>query len=183
MAISSAKIRNKSITLIFICLFALLALSACGLETPTGNEMNSDVQENVSSESADPVQSSADENKMKPELTMKINGKTVTVEWEDNESVSALREYASESPITIQASLYGGFEQVGSIGRSLPRNDERITTEAGDIVLYSGNQLVVFYGSNTWAYTKLGHIANKTPSELTALLGNDNVTITISLNY
>ena len=112
MAISSAKIRNKSITLIFICLFALLALSACGLETPTGNEMNSDVQENVSSESADPVQSSADENKMKPELTMKINGKTVTVEWEDNESVSALREYASESPITIQASLYGGRREI-----------------------------------------------------------------------
>ena len=183
MAISSAKIRNKSITLIFICLFALLALSACGSETPTGNEMNSDVQENVSSESADPVQSSADENKMKPELTMKINGKTVTAEWEDNESVSALKELASESPITIQTSLYGGFEQVGSIGHSLPRNDERITAQAGDIVLYSGNQLVVFYGSNTWAYTRLGHITDKTPSELTALLGNDNATITISVNY
>ena len=181
MATSSAKIWNKSITLVFICLFALLALSACGSETPTGKEINSDVQESVSSESADPVQSSAEENKMKSELTMKINGETVTVEWEDNESVSALRELASESPITIQTSLYGGFEQVGSIGRSLPRNDERITTEAGDIVLYSGNQFVVFYGSNTWSYTKLGHITDKTPSELTALLENDNVTITICM--
>lgn len=179
--ISSAKIWNKSITLIFIYLFALLTLSACGSETPTGNEINSDVQESVSSESADSVQSSAEENKMKPELTMKINGETVTVEWEDNESVSALRELAAKSPITIQASLYGGFEQVGSIGRSLPRNDERITTEAGDIVLYSGNQLVVFYGSNTWSYTKLGHITDKTPSELTALLGNGNVTISICM--
>ena len=105
------------------------------------------------------------------------------VEWENNESVSALKELASESPITIQTSLYGGFEQVGSIGHSLPRNDERITAQAGDIVLYSGNQLVVFYGSNTWAYTRLGHITDKTPSELTALLGNDNATITISVNY
>ena len=180
--ISSAKIWNKSLTLVFICLFTLLALSGCA-ETPTGNEINSDIQESVSSEFADPVQSSAEENKMKSELTMKINGETVTVEWEDNESVSALRELASESPITIQTSLYGGFEQVGSIGRSLPRNDERITAQAGDIVLYSGNQMVMFFGSNTWAYTKLGHITNKTPAELNALLGNDNATITIILNY
>jgi hypothetical protein len=181
--ISSAKIWNKSLTLIFICMFALLALSACGSETPTGNEINSDVQESVSFESADSGQSSADDKKMKSELTMKINGETVSVEWEDNESVSALRELAAESPVTVQTSLYGGFEQVGSIGRSMPRNDERITTEAGDIVLYSGNQMVVFYGSNTWAYTRLGHITDKTPSELTALLGNGNVTISISANH
>ena len=91
------KIWNKSLTLIFIYLFALLALSACESETTTGNEINSDVQENISSESADSVHSSAEDNKMKTELTMKINGETVTVEWEDNESVSALRELASES--------------------------------------------------------------------------------------
>ena len=118
---------------------------------------------------------------MKHELTMNINGEAVTVEWKDNESVSALKELAAESPVTVQTSLYGGFEQVGSIGQSLARNDKRITTQAGDIVLYSGNQLVVFYGSNTWSYTKLGHITDKTPSELTALLENDNVTITICM--
>ena len=178
--ISSAKIWNKSLTLVFICLFTLLALSGCA-ETPTGNEINSDIQESVSSEFADPVQSSAEENKMKHELTMNINGEAVTVEWKDNESVSALKELAAESPVTVQTSLYGGFEQVGSIGQSLARNDKRITTQAGDIVLYSGNQLVVFYGSNTWSYTKLGHITDKTPSELTALLENDNVTITICM--
>ena len=183
MAISSAKIRNKSITFLFICMFSLLALSACGSETSPQSEYNTGSQENVVSESSELQSAKAEENKVKPELTMKINGKTVTAEWEDNESVSALKELASESPITIQTSLYGGFEQVGSIGHSLPRNDERITAQAGDIVLYSGNQLVVFYGSNTWAYTRLGHITDKTPSELTALLGNDNATITISVNY
>ena len=183
MAISSAKIRNKSITFLFICIFLLLALSACGSKTTTGNEINSDVQENIISQSSELGESTAEENKVNHELTMKINGEIVSVEWENNESVSALKELASESPITIQTSLYGGFEQVGSIGHSLPRNDERITAQAGDIVLYSGNQLVVFYGSNTWAYTRLGHITDKTPSELTALLGNDNATITISVNY
>ena len=183
MAISSAKIRNKSITFLFICMFSLLALSACGSETSPQSEYNTGSQENVVSESSELQSAKAEENKVKPELTMKINGKTVTAEWEDNESVSALKELASESPITIQTSLYGGFEQVGSIGRSLPRNDERITAQAGDIVLYSGNQMVMFFGSNTWAYTKLGHITNKTPAELNALLGNDNATITIILNY
>ena len=77
-------------------------------------------------------------------------------------------------------SMYGGFEQVGSLGTSLPRNDKQTTTEAGDIVLYSGNQIVVFYGSNSWTYTRLGRITDKTAAEMADLLGKGNVTITIS---
>ena len=81
--------------------------------------------------------------------------------------------------MTIQMSMYGGFEQVGSIGQSLPRNDAQTTTQAGDIVLYSGSQIVVFYGSNAWAYTRLGHIHDKSAQELTELLSNGDVAITI----
>jgi hypothetical protein len=77
--------------------------------------------------------------------------------------------------------MYGGFEQVGSIGQSLPREDRQTTTQAGDIVLYSGDQMVVFYGSNSWAYTRLGHITDKSPAELEELLGNGDVDITISV--
>ena len=80
-------------------------------------------------------------------------------------------DLCSDTPLTIQMSMYGGFEQVGSIGSSLPRNDVQTTTGAGDIVLYSGNQIVVFYGSNSWAYTRLGHITDKTPGEMRALRG------------
>ena len=76
--------------------------------------------------------------------------------------------------------MYGGFEQVGSIGTSLPRNDSQITTRAGDIVLYSGNQLVVFYRSNSWAYTRLGHITDQDATSMAELLGNGDVTITVS---
>ena len=76
-------------------------------------------------------------------------------------------------------SMYGGFEQVGSIGSKLPRNDKQTTTAAGDIVLYSGNQMVIFYGSNSWAYTRLGHITDKDAEEMAELLGSGNVTITI----
>ena len=110
-----------------------------------------------------------------PELKMKIDGQELTVIWEDNESVDALLALASESPITVEMSMYGGFEQVGSLGTSLPRNDVQTTTQVGDIVLYSGNQIVVFYGSNSWAYTRLGRIDGLSSSELTDLLGNGAV--------
>ena len=103
----------------------------------------------------------------------------VAVDWEENESVEALKELATED-LTIEMSMYGGFEQVGSIGQSLPRSDTQTTTASGDIVLYSGDQLVVFYGSNTWAYTRLGKIVDKTPEEMEELLGNGDVTITLS---
>ena len=123
----------------------------------------------------------AEEKQKESEIVMTINGTPVTVEWEDNEAVSTLREAVRDNPLTIQMSMYGGFEQVGSLGMNLPRNDTRITTEPGDVILYSGNQLVVFYGSNTWAYTRLGHITDKTQAELRELLSNGNVTIVISM--
>ena len=113
-------------------------------------------------------------------LEMKIGDTPVTVAWEDNEAVAALKEYCRDQILTIPMSMYGGFEQVGSIGTSLPQNDVQTTTQSGDIVLYSGDQLVVFYGSNSWAYTRLGHITDKSQDELTALLSNGDVTVSLS---
>ena len=113
-------------------------------------------------------------------MQMKINDTPVTVAWENNESVSALKDLAM-SGLTIQMSMYGGFEQVGSIGQRLPSHDVQTSTSAGDIVLYSSNQLVVFYGSNSWSYTRLGHITDKTSDEMRMLLSNGDVTITISM--
>ena len=114
-------------------------------------------------------------------LNMKIDGTAVSVAWENNASVQALRELVKEEPLEIQMSMYGGFEQVGSLGTKLPKNDKEITTKAGDIVLYTGSQLVVFYGSNSWAYTRLGAITDKSAEELTELLGNGDVSITLSM--
>ena len=113
-------------------------------------------------------------------LKMKIGQTPVQVDWEDNESVEALKDLAENGDLVIQMSMYGGFEQVGQLGKSLPRNDKQTTTDSGDIVLYSGNQIVVFYGSNSWAYTRLGHISDKDPSQMKELLSNGNVTVTIS---
>ena len=113
------------------------------------------------------------------ELKMMIGDTPVTVEWEDNETVEALKEAVKTEPLTVQMSMYGGFEQVGSLNMTLPRNDVQTTTSAGDIVLYAGDQLVVFYGSNSWAYTRLGHVSDKTQQELTELLSNGDVTVTL----
>ena len=113
-------------------------------------------------------------------MQMMIGETAVTVDWEDNASVEALKALAAEG-LTIEMSMYGGFEQVGSIGKDLPRDDQQTTTASGDIVLYSGNQLVVFYGRNSWAYTRLGHIADQTPAQMKELLGNGDVTITLSV--
>ena len=74
--------------------------------------------------------------------------------------------------------MYGGFEQVGPIGQNIVREDQQTVTDSGDIVLYSGNQIVIFYGSNSWAYTRLGHI-DLSEQEMLNLLSGGDVTITL----
>ena len=114
-------------------------------------------------------------------LQMKIDGTAVLVNWENNRSVEALKALCEKGPLVIETSMYGGFEQVGPIGSRLPSDDVRTTTAPGDLVLYSSDQIVVFYGSNSWAYTRLGHITDRDAAGMAALLGNGNVTITISM--
>lgn len=113
-------------------------------------------------------------------IRMFVGEKELTVKWEDNESVNVLKELVKEHPLTIQMSMYGGFEQVGDLGFRLPRNDVQTTTSAGDIVLYSGNQIVIFYGPNSWAYTKLGKVSNMSADEMAELIGNGDIVITLS---
>lgn len=126
-------------------------------------------------------ESGAEGERAELELTLTIAGETLDVSWEDNDSVAALRDLAKDKPLEVQMSMYGGFEQVGSLGADLPRSDEQTTTQAGDIVLYQGNQIVVFYGSNSWTYTRLGHIEGKTAEELEQLLGERDVTLTLEV--
>ena len=115
------------------------------------------------------------------DMIMKIDDTKVNVLWETNEAVETLKEEVLKQPIEISMSMYGGFEQVGSLGFKLPSNDSQYTTSTGDIMLYTSNQLVVFYGSNTWAYTKLGKIKDLTDEDITNLLSNGDVTITLEM--
>lgn len=111
-----------------------------------------------------------------------IAGNTVfTATLADNSSAEALKGLLRNGPLTINMSDYANMEKVGPIGTSLPRNDEQIVTEAGDIILYQGNSLVIYYDTNTWNFTKIGKIEGATKEQLLAALGNGDVTVTITL--
>ena len=125
-------------------------------------------------------QSENQPKEVQAQMKMKIGDKPVEVAWESNESVEALKALAQNS-LTIRMSMYGGFEQVGSIGQRLPSQDVQTNTSSGDIMLYSSSQLVVFYGNNSWAYTRLGRITDRSAEEMRALLSNGDVTITITV--
>jgi len=121
------------------------------------------------------VISETDDTVLEDTMRLVIGETEVPVTWEENASVEALREMC---PVTIQMSMYGGFEQVGPLGQSIVRDDIQTDTNYGDIVLYSGNQIVIFYGTNSWAYTRLGHIA-LSQEEMSELLSNGDVAITL----
>ncbi|MBR1597885.1 MAG: Ig-like domain-containing protein [Lachnospiraceae bacterium] len=138
------------------------------------------------SQSSDIVKQETDNNstsqdtiKEGKDMVLLINDTEVEVLWEDNESVREIEKMAEDKDISIAMSGYGGFEQVGSLGTSITRNDVQMTTSSGDIVLYSGSNIVIFYGSNSWSYTKLGKVINKTDEELTKLLSGSDIVMTI----
>ena len=119
-----------------------------GTATTKAIEETTDLQEEVTQAQNDEPSEHADQ--ISVDLQMTIGSTPVSVDWEDNEAVEALKDLCRNQPLTIQMSMYSGFEQVGSIGTALPQNDMRTTTSAGDIVLYSGDQMVVFCGFNSW---------------------------------
>lgn len=124
------------------------------------------------------IQNDGEENAV---MNMKVQvGDTIfSATLEENAAVSALVDMMRESPVVLQMSDYSGFEKVGPLGTSLPVDNSQTTTHAGDIVLYNGNQIVIFYGSNSWSYTRLGHIDDLTGWE--EALGNGDVTVTFYL--
>ena len=115
-------------------------------------------------------------------LVLSVNGHELDVRWENNETVKELISYTQEKSIVVNTTRYGGFEQVGSLPQVFSRNDVQMTTEPGDIVLYSGDQLVLFFGSNFWSYTILGHIEGLSQDELSELLGGGSAVIIIHSN-
>ena len=112
-----------------------------------------------------------------------VSGKTLPVKIEDNVATKALVEALRGSSITYEADDYGGFEKVGALGRTLPSDNKQISTSAGDVVLYNSSNIVLFYGSNSWSYTRLGKIQYESLDELKSFLkaGEGNISVTLSL--
>ncbi|MCD7946386.1 MAG: hypothetical protein LUF81_07260 [Clostridiales bacterium] len=113
-------------------------------------------------------------------MNVQIGDSVFTATLEENDAVNALVAMMEEAPVVVEMSDYSGFEKVGSLGASLPADDSLTITQAGDIVLYCGDQIVIFYGSNSWSCTRLGHIDDLTGWE--EALGSGDVTVTFSLD-
>lgn len=162
----------------------LLFLTGCGAapqETPSveAGETAAAMETTETSESGDGDQSvpSAESTA----LMLTIGETELTATLEDNSSTQALIELLMDGPLTIEMHDYGSMEKVGPIGQDLPRNDESITAEAGDLILYQGNSFVIYYAPNSWDFTRLGKLNDITSEDLREILGNGNVTVVLSL--
>lgn len=193
----------KKLLVCMLLLAMAAALTACGSETAKGRTqaagIETETEENTEQESdaaavysetgAKDIASDTEKTDTENETdknegnTMKITvgDITFTAALADNSSAEALKELLAEGPLTIDMSDYGNMEKVGPIGTSLPKNDEQITTGAGDIILYQGNSLVIYYDTNSWNFTRIGKIDGVTREELLDAFGEGNATVTFSL--
>ena len=166
---------------LFFIFLALLGFSACEAgETQTTSEI-SQPQATVSEQETPEIQqpSEAEENLDTPALKIAVGQYELWAAFEDNSSAEEFQELLSQGPLTITMEDYGGFEKVGPLGTTLTRNDTQITTAPGDVILYQGNQITIYYGVNSWNFTRLAKIDD--PSGLQEKLGDGTVTVTFSL--
>ena len=112
-------------------------------------------------------------------LNITVGDYELLATFEDNSSAKEFRELLSQGPVTVEMEDYGGFEKVGALGATLTRNDMQITTQPGDIILYQGNQITIYYGTNTWSFTRLARIND--PTGLQEKLGDGPVAVIFSL--
>lgn len=189
---------------IFILLFAIFllpGLAACSPKNPMDGQTSETIGERESEEiqSASSIEDltlktdkSSNEDKQQNNLQEeeKVDqnqfyitaGETVfTAAFSDNSSAEAFKNLLAKEPLTVDMHDYGSFEKIGEIGSTLPRNDEQITTEPGDVILYLGTSITIYYDTNSWNFTRLGKIQNATKEGLLAALGDGDVTVTFSL--
>lgn len=127
----------------------------------------------------DPVNAMRFEENGTMKINLQMGDHMFTATLEENPAADSFAGLLKNAPLSMQMRDYAGFEKVGSLGTTLPASDSQTTTQSGDIVLYNGNQIVIFYGSNSWSYTRLGRIDDLTGWE--AALGNGDLTVTFSV--
>ena len=167
----------KKLIIIPLMLFAVL-LYGCSerqVNSSTATEPESMAQTTLTSE-----KNSENDKEIQEMLKIEVNGHTLLADFENNSSAEALKEKLKNGSIEIEMSDYGSFEKVGDLPFSLPRNDENITTEAGDVILYQGNKLTIYYDTNSWSFTRIAKIRNAN-TDLKKILGSGDVTVRLSL--
>ena len=163
------KIRTRALIFALACLLLSLFLFSCG----GGRVSESPVIEDKTGGTAQTDEGVSDIEREEEEMKMYvyINGNKLEAELENNSSAAALYELLKKGDIVYTADDYGNFEKVGGIGHTLPQNNERIDTVSGDVILYQGTSVCLYYGKNSWNFTRLGRINGYTDSELRSLLG------------
>lgn len=161
--------KKKVFSLLFLLLSTSVLMAGCGSQESSAPSQEA---ENKKSEWVE-------EENGEMKMNVNVNGQDFTATLEQNSAVSALVQMMENGPVTLQLSDYAGFEKVGPLGQSLPASNSQTTTQSGDIVLYQGNQIVMFYGSNSWSYTRIGRIDDLTGWE--EALGSGDVTVTLSV--
>lgn len=151
--------------------------SGNGTETEISNDNNNQDEENTNNDN----QNNTEESMSNSTIKIEVNGTTLTATLKDNVSTRALVNLLNKRPLTINMNDYAGMEKVGPIGTTLPQCNERLTTQPGDLILYLGQYFVIYYAPNTYSLTPLGKIDNTSGDELIRILGNGDVTVTISL--
>lgn len=169
-----------------ICmLFAILSLSACATgqtpvapDTPPAVVAGQEVGETHVSEEEEASQETDGEQE-EAMLKITVGDEELLAVFEDNSSAEEFRELLAQGPVTVEMEDYGGFKKVGPLGTTLTRNDQQITTEPGDVILYQGNQITIYYGTNTWSFTRLARIQDS--ESLREKLGEGTVSVIFSL--
>ena len=177
---------NKKILIFVILIIAIIVVIIFLIPKKDNKEIsnNTNLESNNIIENNEIPHNTINENKVEDMdlVYIKVNNQVLNVELEDNLAAKSLKEKIKNGDIIVEAHEYGGFEKIGDLGSTIPREDTNIKTSAGDIVLYQGNQISLFYNSNSWSYTKLGKIPNINSNELKSILGNGDVTITFTLS-
>lgn len=160
-------------------LLAAFSLSACGgTGAPVAPGTAQTGTAETESAESQPTESTGSRQEGSA-LKITVGDQELLAAFADNSSAEEFRELLAQGPLTIEMEDYGGFEKVGPLGTTLTRNDTQITTEPGDVILYQGNQITIYYGTNSWSFTRLARIDD--PSGLQEVLGEGAVSVTFSL--
>lgn len=170
------KMKSKLLWLFSFVTVTAILLSGC---SSGQRESSSEAPVESTSPVSEPSDTSITEESKVEKMNLQIGNSSFTATLESNAAVDALVDMMREAPVVIEMSDYSGFEKVGPLGTSLPTDNKQTTTQSGDIVLYNENQIVIFYGSNSWSYTRLGKIDDLSGWE--DALGSGDVTVAFSL--
>ncbi len=174
---------KQIVCVLFSCVM-LCSFAACGKSEETGTLQTEESNEATDNQTEKPTATTppATENETVGKMKVSVNGHIFTATLADNSSARALADLLREKPLVIEMHDYGNFEKVGPIGTNLPQNNEQITTQPGDIILYQGNSITIYYDTNSWNFTRIGKLDTVEQAELQSVLGSGAVTVTFSID-